>query len=519
MSKERPLLDVLSAFNRLCVLIKNKSAPHELLDIANKITKEFESDFSVLARLVPNVNISFPQLVKPDKLDAYYLYVTILHAEERDEAYEMCREVLSQLNETIPEMTEPVDMREVGAILHETVSLLGKMSNDDLLGLKEMDGAHRITLKFYTLLQSVVYWSKPERLPHIGSRMIRLSLEHGVCQDSAVGLSMYAAILCQQCTLVPEMCEAWRIGNVAMSLLKRFSSEIVPLVYVCHYGFVAVFFQPMQLCADGLRKGFQVGLSAGESAHAFYNSMRLVSISLLAGENLSSLLRTTDYHLEMMSRFRNKLSVPNLSSYRETVSTLIDKGQSTSAQIKNAAKLEETVSNAAYSKRHNETELLNCVLQSFWLGHAERCHHYAKKALDHPTLVPFFRLFILFYATLNAFRGLKNNNGSGSQFKKMKPLYKDAIAALQSYAVLSPWNFNNKVFLLDAEMHSFEGRSQEATASYAAAITASCSSRFIHEQGLACELAGLHHIKTGNWHDFFATGKRVLHSMGIGNES
>ena len=82
--------------------------------------------------------------------------------------------------------------------------------------------------------------------------------------------------------------------------------------------------------------------------------------------------------------------------------------------------------------------------------------------------------------------------------------------------------------LLEAELSSFEGRNEEAQSSYAAAILASRSSRFvfcivavaitcvcliniisanqpssvahrfIHEQGLACELAGFHFQKIGN---------------------
>ena len=38
-------------------------------------------------------------------------------------------------------------------------------------------------------------------------------------------------------------------------------------------------------------------------------------------------------------------------------------------------------------------------------------------------------------------------------------------------------------------------------ASYAAAIRYACSSRFIHEQGLACELAGYHYKRNGDMSD------------------
>jgi len=56
----------------------------------------------------------------------------------------------------------------------------------------------------------------------------------------------------------------------------------------------------------------------------------------------------------------------------------------------------------------------------------------------------------------------------------------------------------NKVHLLEAERFSYFGKNNDAELSYAAAISSSCSSRFVHEQGLACELAGFHHKKNGD---------------------
>merc|ERR1711957_1075057 len=100
----------------------------------------------------------------------------------------------------------------------------------------------------------------------------------------------------------------------------------------------------------------------------------------------------------------------------------------------------------------------------------------------------------------NSFRGIRNSNGNGSQFCRLKDVFDDAITALKPAAELSAWNYRNKVFLLEAEMLSFEKRNDEARSSYAAAISSSCSSRFVHEQGLACELAGLHYKKIGDTH-------------------
>jgi len=60
MSKERPLLDVISAFNKLCLLIKEKSVEWQLREVSDKLKCEFESDFAVLARLLPNIMVIFP---------------------------------------------------------------------------------------------------------------------------------------------------------------------------------------------------------------------------------------------------------------------------------------------------------------------------------------------------------------------------------------------------------------------------------------------------------------------------
>ena len=60
MSKERPLLDVISAFNKLCLLIKERSVECQLREVTSKLKHEFESDFAVLARLLPNIMVIFP---------------------------------------------------------------------------------------------------------------------------------------------------------------------------------------------------------------------------------------------------------------------------------------------------------------------------------------------------------------------------------------------------------------------------------------------------------------------------
>jgi len=61
ISQEQPLSGVISAFNKLCLMIKGGDRPV----IAKKLMEEFGADFSLLIRLLPNVSVLFPELVNP----------------------------------------------------------------------------------------------------------------------------------------------------------------------------------------------------------------------------------------------------------------------------------------------------------------------------------------------------------------------------------------------------------------------------------------------------------------------
>ncbi len=78
-SKERPLLDVLSAFNHLCILVKERNTPQKLLEIFNRIMHDFESDFPILNRLLPNLTIVFPGLANMMKADSNVEQMMTLH--------------------------------------------------------------------------------------------------------------------------------------------------------------------------------------------------------------------------------------------------------------------------------------------------------------------------------------------------------------------------------------------------------------------------------------------------------
>ena len=220
------------------------------------------------------------------------------------------------------------------------------------------------------------------------------------------------------------------------------------------------------------------------------------------------LFRETDYFLRLVRLHGNTISKTYLLIYRETISILIDKGHSTRLGSDD----DRVTTDSLYLHRHSETIHFHRALQSYWLGHSERCQHYVEKLLQMKETDRNHKIIIMFYHGLNSFQLLKRSNTA-----KLRSISKDAISTLKAASEHSRWNYRNKMYLLEAELFSFEGKKEEASASYAAAITASRSSRFVHELGLSCELAGFHYEKIGDlkrsW-DFFNRAKQCYTEWG-----
>jgi len=209
-------------------------------------------------------------------------------------------------------------------------------------------------------------------------------------------------------------------------------------------------------------------MSAGICTTVSLNAVQAVRASLFGGVNLTSLLKETDYYIELTARFCIKIFNSYLIIYRETMTTLIDKCESRGCE-------------------GNATDSISCavihwgiriskILQSFWLGYSQRCQYYIEKLMKMDSLGGFARIMITFYAALNSFRGLRNRNGIGSRYARMKSTIKDAIALMRSAAENCHLNFGNKLYLLEAELCSFDSNNQEAQASYVASITCAKSS-------------------------------------------
>ena len=178
-------------------------------------------------------------------------------------------------------------------------------------------------------------------------------------------------------------------------------------------------------------------MSAGDSATAFLNCVQHIKTSIIAGEKLSVLLENVSYYLELSERYKNELMKMYLLIFHDTISTLIDRGKSTSPHA-NPSSSEHDVKTSAHT---SGAMYFHRALQAFWLGYNDRCQHFLLKLQEtSSTTAKLSNTVSMFIHGLNSLQLLKRKNTA-----RLRAIPKNAIKVLKAANSHSQWNFCNKV--------------------------------------------------------------------------
>ncbi len=146
--------------------------------------------------------------------------------------------VLSQLGEFIPaQVTHEIYFEEVTKVRQALIGL----SRQDLLSLPVMSDFNKLTaMRFLNHMLIVTYASNPPLNPIVVFRMVRLTLDFGVCKIAAIAFSCYGAWLAS--SLNEDYESAFLMGRVASDLVTKMgSAEILPRVHAVVYGMINIY--------------------------------------------------------------------------------------------------------------------------------------------------------------------------------------------------------------------------------------------------------------------------------------
>ena len=155
-------------------------------------------------------------------------------------------------------------------------------------------------------------------------------------------------------------------------MLNRFDfGDQIPTAYYIYYGRIAWRFEHLQLCTSFLRRGVESGLSSGNPADGLNCAIHVIKGIFYGGENLFSVLKEIDYFLHLLGSYNHAEARNYMLNFRETVSTLIDRGNATDIEAK-----------ASFSSMSESPILVHKAIRMYWLGYTERCNHFIEMSLE-----------------------------------------------------------------------------------------------------------------------------------------
>ena len=145
----------------------------------------------------------------------------------------------------------------------KTRCLLRGKSHESLLRLHTMsDGRAVSAMQIMNVLFSSVFCKQPLLAPLLATRMIRLSLEHGLCAVSSVAFAVYGILLVSNHSTIEE---GTQMGELSFKIMDRFKSRAwLPRVHAAVYGFIYGWTKPLPMLFEPLLRGYRIGLETGD---------------------------------------------------------------------------------------------------------------------------------------------------------------------------------------------------------------------------------------------------------------
>lgn len=429
-----------------------------------------------------------------EKIRAYRTLVQSLAAQGHvPRAIETALAVLGQLGESIPMSVTPA---QVKLELEATQQMLQLQTIDALSQLEVMrDSRTMEAMRFLYVITTYLYYVRKEYLPIVICRMIQLSLSHGVCRESAFAFACYGITLIGVSGNVEE---SYRIGNLALGLIDRFEArESFARTHCTVYGFLNPWIDPVQSCLPPLKHAIDVGLLTGDTEYAMISVQQYTLLSLVSGQELGRLLDEMRTYARQMLDFKH-MTIHCLSApLRQFALNLLGRSANPTRLVGEEMDEDTVLENIESGRAYMDTQI--CFLR-MWLQYifgeyelaAETASRNGNVEDQH---VAKFGLVCnhVFFSGLAALAMARKE-----ERHKWNNIINETIERMKIWTTSCQWNCQHKFELMSAECAYLDGDIHAATEMYGSAVATAAKHRFVHEEALALERAGIFHLENGN---------------------
>ncbi len=387
----------------------------------------------------------------------------------------------------------PDERAEREAVLEAELSsieaFLGQRPIESLIDLPTMrDPEIRTVMKLLTNLHTSCFLSGDRVLTRLNTAtMVRLSLEHGNCEESAYGYVLHAAML-----IIPvreDFAAAYGFGTLAMRLAERLGSPALRAKVLMNFAWaISPFRMPMRASVPITHEAFRLGNESGlfvESSYALFNECWF---ALLSGPDLASLERTAVANVDYVRRVK-------MDHFAAALQTIQQWGRALQGRTASPSSLsDDSFDEAAFETAYRGEDLFEmfyldaklALLYTFgdWRA-ACRVAARAEAVIREFTGTIWDELRVYYHALALA---ALHSVGEPEERLEAEGLLSALHARMQLWAESSPANFRAQYLIVSAELARVQGRERDAIASYEAALGAAAEQECPRERALANEL-------------------------------
>ncbi len=416
-----------------------------------------------------------------DQLGAWEVEIDACIARNRyADAVRVALEALRLLHVELPADPGPP---EIGAELGAASAALATVGPAGLVKLAAATDPQVIAaMRIEARVSSAAYFAKPALLPILACRLVRTSVEHGLCAATAYAVAIYGIVL----NAIGSMRDAHTWGGVALELLDRFEdrSQEARTRHVVH-DLVCTWMVPLRSTLASLREVVEIGKSTGDLEYAGYAAHAYVHNAFYASMDLEELLEDATRFGDFM-RAQGQVNALHVHEPFERLLHCFVGRSPTPATLDGNGFRESEATEKAIASGSRSAQCIVPFLTGLVRYHfgtpldASRCFEQARPFLDgvastwhHPMLHQYAAMAI--WALPAAERAPLEAAADAS------------LEALKGLAAEAPHNFAHRARLVEGERARARGDAALAREHFAAAARGATEGAFWIDLGLAHE--------------------------------
>ncbi|KAL7431794.1 hypothetical protein ACHAXH_004913 [Discostella pseudostelligera] len=415
-------------------------------------------------------------------------------AHRPDESIDSAMRILLHFGECLPRSMADASLRcDIDRmnhiLLHKTDYMLCNMQENN-------DKKLAALLNLYVYLAHVLHYFKPWLVGAVSLRMVELTLKVGLSVQSPLVFAHFGGLLVTSGCIT----EGCRLGKLALKLVEKKGSIQYKSSVICFvYDRIIFISEPFQLIANAHLLGHKCGQQSGDFLYALTNQILAIKSDYAAGHNLDKVQKDTLEFLSVLQGHGLKI-FRNFPLFLLSQIMALKEGlhMADVAHVENMPREGQILASAKpgsnvllYGKIHHLTR----AFLFRQMDDASANIDVSGTMTEGSHQLNLFHLMGFLFEGLTAF--LLARQKCGNESAKYFERGQSVLSQMRCWSEHSRWNWENKLFLLEAESMFTIGDFDRAGSLYVSAIQSAHEHNFLHENAIASELAGMFFLDRG----------------------